>query len=112
LVIGFKRASNIIAGYSEFAEVNEIYLKEDSEITLHHETKKLSNVIKKLLITKDYEKILDELVLFGTYIDNFFDDVLVNTDDEMIKRNRYNLLKEIRELFLTVADLNMIVSEK
>ena len=112
LVIGFKRASNIIIVNTEFSEVDEKRLVDASEIILFKEINRLSIIITELLSGKKYEQILDELVLFGQYIDKFFDNVLVNTNDEELKKNRYNLLKKIRELFLTVADLNKIVIEK
>ena len=55
---------------------------------------------------------MDELEVFGVFIDKFFDEVLVNTEDEGLKQNRYSLLNIIREMFLKVADLAKIVSDK
>ena len=52
---------------------------------------------------------MEVLVDFRVQIDAFFDEVMVNADDEKIKINRYNLLGKIRELFLQIADIAKIV---
>ena len=41
-------------------------------------------------------------------VDNFFDQVLVNAEDDTIRLNRLALLKELREQFLRVADLAVL----
>ena len=91
--------------------VEEKLLTEESEVQLNTEFIKLSTIINNYLLLKDYDKALNEFILFGTSIDKFFDDVMVNVDDEKIRNNRYCLLGNIRTLFLNVADLNRIVVE-
>ena len=86
-------------------------MREETEKLLFHEYRKLSGIVSELLKKKDYEKIMENLVDFGKTIDKFFDDVLVNTDELVLRKNRYNLLGEIRKLFLQVADLSKIVVE-
>jgi glycyl-tRNA synthetase beta chain len=44
-------------------------------------------------------------------IDRFFDAVLVNCDDPILRRNRHALLSEVREQFLRFADISMVVIE-
>ncbi len=41
-------------------------------------------------------------------IDAFFDAVQVNTDNQIVRRNRLNLLHRIRAICLSVADLTKI----
>ncbi len=38
--------------------------------------------------------------------------MLVNTDDDTIRLNRYALLSEIRKAFLKVADISLLVVEE
>jgi len=112
LVIGFKRVSNIISEITEFQEVDQTKLSEKAELQLYNEYNKLAVKINELLLEKEFEKIMNELVQFGKFIDAFFDDIMVNVEDKILRTNRYNLLMKIRELFLTVADLDKIVVEK
>ena len=111
LVLGFKRVSNIIAEVKETSKVKMEMLQEEMEQILYAKYLDLKIKIEKLLPAKNYEKILKELVEYGSTIDKFFDDVLVNVDDVEIKQNRYNILASIRELFLQVADLSKLVVE-
>ena len=37
-----------------------------------------------------------------------FDNVLVNDEDEKLRKNRYSLLYELRELFLMTADISFL----
>jgi glycyl-tRNA synthetase beta chain len=111
LVIGFKRVANIISEVTNFGNINMEMLREDSEKLLYHTFLELSETVSELLIEKNYKKIMEHLVNFGKIIDKFFDDVLVNTEDLTLRNNRYNLLGEIRKLFLKVADLSKIVVE-
>ncbi len=109
LVLGFKRVSNIIADVKDIGDVNKNLLTEKSEIKLLEEFIKLTIKINECLLTKNYNKALNEFITFGKFIDQFFDDVMVNVDDAIIRKNRYYLLSMIRKLFLKIADLNRIV---
>lgn len=109
LVLGFKRVSNIIADVKDIGDVNKNLLTEESEIKLLEEFIKLTIKINECLLTKNYNKALNEFITFGKFIDQFFDNVMVNVDDAIIRKNRYYLLSMIRKLFLKIADLNRIV---
>jgi glycyl-tRNA synthetase beta chain len=111
LVIGFKRVANIIANTKEFCAVNEQLLVEEAEKNLYLLLQKLHGDIDMALQAKDYGKALTHLIAFGVAIDNFFDAVLVNCDDEAIKNNRHALMWEVKQEFLRVADLSQIVLE-
>jgi glycyl-tRNA synthetase beta chain len=41
-------------------------------------------------------------------IDAFFEAVQVNSDNQVVRRNRLNLLSRIRQICLSVADLTRI----
>jgi len=109
LVIGFKRVSNIISETREFAAFSVQLMQDESEKDLYHALQVLHKAIDEALATKDYPLALLHLIRFGTKIDTFFDDVLVNCDDSQIRANRHALLLEIRKQFLRVADLSLIV---
>jgi len=111
LVIGFKRVANIIAETTEFKEFSVALLKEPAEIALFTGLQELTLRIEKALLGKDYPAALGYLIGFGKVIDNFFDEVLVNCDDTALRNNRHALLKQVRQEFLRVADLSLIVLE-
>jgi len=111
LVLGFKRVANIIADFKEDSTVKTELLQEEMEQVLFTKSLELKIKIEQLLPVKKYDIILKHLVEFGYIINKFFDDVLVNVDDKIIKRNRYSLLSGIRTLFLQVADLSRLVVE-
>ena len=111
LVLGFKRVSNIIADEKPTLIVRKEILTEKMEQNLYAQYLDLGIEINSLLPKKNYKKILEILVNYGSTIDKFFDEVLVNVEDVKIKQNRYNILFCIRELFLQVADLSKLVVE-
>jgi len=111
LVLGFKRVSNIITEEKDVSNVKQEILHEKMEQTLYTQYLVLKIKIEELLPVKNYKRILDVLVEYGSTIDKFFDDVLVNVEDVEIRQNRYSILACIRDLFLRVADLSKLVVE-
>ncbi len=111
LIIGFKRVSNIISETDNISDVNPDLFKEQAEKDLFTGSQSLGSTIEILLKSKNYHGIMEELVRFGPVIDSFFDHVLVNIDDDKLRQNRYNLLANIRSLFLKIADIAKIVLE-
>lgn len=111
LVKGFKRVSNIISAESAFGDVDPLLLTETAEQELHHGLSGLRTGIDAALSSYDYPRAIDSLIGFGAAIDRFFDEVLVNAEDQALKQNRYNLMHLIRREFLRVADLSLIVIE-
>lgn len=41
-------------------------------------------------------------------VDLFFEQVLVNVEEEAVRLNRYALLNQLRTLFLHVADISLL----
>jgi len=111
LVIGFKRVSNIIKDEKKQLSIQENLLQEPAEIALNKELKALETKIEKDLMQLNYTGVINHLVGIRTAIDKFFDDVLVNVEDEQLRQNRYALLQNIRMAFLQVADLSLLVVE-
>jgi glycyl-tRNA synthetase beta chain len=53
---------------------------------------------------------LKNLVILNAPINNFFEKVMVNTDDTKIKNNRYSLLYKLRQNLNSVADISKLAS--
>jgi glycyl-tRNA synthetase beta chain len=111
LVIGFKRAANIIGETDEFVDLDPTLLVEPAEQILHERLWELRGQNGTALASFDYPAAIANLIAFGAYIDSFFDAVLVNCDDEALRANRHALLNEVRSEFLRVADISRIVLE-
>ena len=60
---------------------------------------------------KDYKSALQLLSTAQAPVDNFFDKVMVMTDDERVRANRLALLQSLLKEFSTIADFSEIVTE-
>ena len=87
-----------------------IFLEYDKELNVRGKNKK-----EKLLeVLTSVQKSGDELLLSNTLkdVDEFFDNVMVNADDEALRKNRLALLSRLRALFLGVADISILAPTK
>ena len=103
-----KRVANILVK-SEVRvadTVDEALLSEPAEQTLYQAVQQAQTAVKPLLETADYTQVLQTLVSLDAPLSDFFADVMVNSEDAALKNNRLALLKQVRALFLTVADIS------
>ena len=107
-----KRVSNILKKADKITinpvEVN--LLIENEEIILHKALMDLEPKINQCLVKNDFVSALKNLVILNTPINNFFERVMVNTDDTKIKNNRYSLLYKLRQNLNSVADISKLAS--
>ncbi|MDO5768798.1 MAG: glycine--tRNA ligase subunit beta [Psychrobacter sp.] len=105
-----KRVANILAkSEGEVAEsVQADLLQEDAEKALYQAVTEASATVAPLQASADYAQILQTLTHLELPLTNFFDYVMVNSEDTQLKANRLALLKQVRELFFTVADVGAL----
>lgn len=105
-----KRVSNIIAKQDgDLPEsVNETLLTEAAEKELFAAVQQKQGEVAPLFQKQEYTRGLEALANLREKVDNFFDHVMVMTDDEALRNNRLALLKQLRELFLQVADISLL----
>ncbi|MDP5143764.1 glycine--tRNA ligase subunit beta [Rheinheimera baltica] len=102
-----KRVANILAKVegSIADTIDVVLLQEDAEKALH-------KVICAEQVYQSeqhsYAEGLAHLAAMRDVIDTFFDKVMVNADDVAVRANRQALLKQLRELFLQVADISVL----
>ncbi|WP_372830108.1 glycine--tRNA ligase subunit beta [Psychrobacter maritimus] len=103
-----KRVANILAKseVSVADNVDESLLSEPAEQALYQAVQQAQTAVKPLLETADYTQVLQTLVSLDAPLTQFFADVMVNSEDVALKNNRLALLKQVRALFLTVADIS------
>lgn len=108
IVIGFKRAMNILKGTSHKEGSNPSLFKEPAEQILYQSYLQARERINLLLNKGDYSSALAEMTKMKRPIDDFFDQVMVMVEEERIRNNRLALLDEIGKLFLQVADFSKL----
>jgi len=103
-----KRVANILAkSETSVADtVDEALLSEPAEQNLYANVKQAQTRVQPLLEQADYTQVLQTLASLDEPLTQFFDNVMVNSDDAALKNNRLALLKQVRALFLTVADIS------
>ena len=114
LIQGFKRANNILAQaeaadgveYSYGPDVK--FAEDETERALFAALDAAEARIGPAMIAEDFEAAMAAMAGLRGPIDAFFDTVQVNTDNQVVRRNRLNLLARIRDICLRVADLTKI----
>ncbi len=114
LIQGFKRANNILTQaedkdgveYSYGADVK--FAEDDAEKALFAALGAADAKIAPAMKAEDFSTAMTAMAALRGPIDAFFTDVQVNADSEILRRNRLNLLSRIRNICLSVADLNKI----
>ncbi|MEJ8560213.1 glycine--tRNA ligase subunit beta [Yoonia sp. GPGPB17] len=114
LIQGFKRANNILTQAEEKDGVEysygaDIKFAEDAaEKALFAALDAADAKIAPAMEVEDFSTAMTAMAALRGPIDAFFTDVQVNADSEILRRNRLNLLSRIRNICLSVADLNKI----
>lgn len=105
-----KRVSNILQKQEGAIgdTVDKSLLTEAAEIALAGQLDRLAQTVAPMFRQRDYAKGLEALAGMRTVVDTFFDDVLVMADDDAVRQNRLALLRELRTLFLHVADISCL----
>ena len=80
----------------------------DENLLVEEAEKKLYQAFKSKNKGKTYLERMDNLFSLKPEIDNFFDNVMVNVDDEKLKTNRKNLIASIYKAFSDIADIKEI----
>lgn len=103
-----KRVANILAkSESDVASsVDESLLAEPAEQELYRAVSQAQTAVEPLLAQADYTQILQTLANLDEPLTQFFEGVMVNSEELALKNNRLALLKQVRALFLTVADIS------
>jgi glycyl-tRNA synthetase beta chain len=114
LIQGFKRANNILTQaedkdgveYSYGAELK--HAEAGAETALFEALDAAEAVITPAMATEDFSAAMTAMAGLRGPIDAFFTDVQVNAEQQVVRRNRLNLLSRIRKICLSVADLTRV----
>jgi glycyl-tRNA synthetase beta chain len=114
LVQGFKRANNILSqaeendGVSYEFGADKKFAEHPSEEALFDALQAARPEIDRAIEAEDFAAAMTAMAGLRGPIDAFFEAVQVNSDKEIVRRNRLNLLSTIRSTCLAVADLTKL----
>ena len=109
LAISFKRIRKILekagpATVWRLPAVQPELFAEEAEKRLHAEAAIAARRSAELRRTGSYREALQVIAGLRPAVDQFFDDVMVMTEDEQVRKNRLTLLAELLAEFSTIAD--------
>jgi glycyl-tRNA synthetase beta chain len=105
-----KRVGNILkkAEAGGAVVVNAGLFEVQQEETLYNELEALKSRTAPMFDAGDYEAALLQLSVLKKPIDDFFDNVMVMTDNINVRNNRIALLSKMNTLFMRAADLSRL----
>jgi glycyl-tRNA synthetase beta chain len=115
LAVSFKRIRKILekagpeAGWKLSSVRSDLFAKE-AERELHARAASASKEVEQQKRGGRYREALQEIAKLRPAVDRFFDDVMVNADDEQVRKNRLTLLSGLLSEFSTIADFSEIVT--
>ncbi len=114
LVQGYRRAANILTqaeakdGVEYRYGADPKFAETDAERALFEALATAQAAIKPALASEDFAAAMTHMAGLRAPIDAFFEAVQVNADNQVVRRNRLNLLHRIVETCGAVADLSRI----
>jgi glycyl-tRNA synthetase beta chain len=114
LTQGLKRAGNILAQAEEKDGVeysfgaDPKFAETEEEGALFAALDAADPAIRRAMEAEDYPAAMAAIAALRAPIDTFFEAVQVNSDNQIIRRNRLNLLSRIREAGRQIADFTKI----
>lgn len=109
LASAYKRINNILSKNSlTLGEVNKSLLSDQNEIALANALEEVSPKVNELFKDGNYQDALAALSKLKDPVDNFFENVMVNADDQTVKCNRLSLLNSLHDLISKTADISVL----
>ncbi len=104
-----KRVSNILAKADvAIGAIDLTACVEPAEKALAEAVIALEKEVQPLIAQGDYTAVLDKLASLRQPVDSFFDNVMVNAEDQKLRQNRLAILNTLQNLFLQVADISLL----
>jgi glycyl-tRNA synthetase beta chain len=105
-----KRIGNILKKSDETTakDVTISLLQEQEEKNLYGAIESIKRTFTREVAEQQYEQAFNHLASLAEPVDNFFDKVMVNSDNKSIRLNRLALLKQLSVLFNAIADISKL----
>ncbi|MFW8634518.1 glycine--tRNA ligase subunit beta [Cribrihabitans pelagius] len=114
LLLGFKRANNILTQAEEKDGVeysfgaDRKFAEDDTETALFDALETGRGAISSAIEAEDFAAAMGGMAALRAPLDAFFEAVQVNSDNAVLRRNRLNLLSQIRQTCGQAADLSRV----
>ena len=106
-----KRIENITREHRD-TSVDASKLREPAEKRLNELSTAVTEQIDELINERRYKTALESFAAMAPELESFFKDVMVNVDDDAIRRNRMSLLRRVGGAVMKVADVTKIVVDR
>jgi len=105
-----KRISNILKKSTETIPDHVVLslLDQEQEKNLLGAIESIKRKFYQKVEQQQYDDAFKYLSSLAEPVDNFFENVMVNSDDEAIRLNRLAILKQLNGLFKTIADISKL----
>ncbi|MCF4097854.1 glycine--tRNA ligase subunit beta [Maritalea mediterranea] len=114
LVAGYRRAANILRaeekkdGRRYQDEVDHTLFKTGEEEKLATSIEVINEAVAANIAADDFATAISELSSLRAPVDAFFENVLVNDDDQAVRVNRLNLLAKLRDTMHLIANFSKL----
>ena len=110
LAAAHKRIRNLLKKTPDAdpAPLDEAYLTDAREHALYSAWQQAMTRVTPLLAAHEYTAALSTLSTLRPLLDDFFEHVMVMTDDAALRRNRLTLLNGIYRSFASIADISVL----
>ena len=106
-----KRIENITKEHRD-TRVDPARLQEPAEKRLNELSTVVTEQIDEMISERRYRSALESFAAMAPELETFFKDVMVNVDDETLRKNRMSLLRKVGGAVTKVADVTKIVVDR
>jgi glycyl-tRNA synthetase beta chain len=104
-----KRIGNILKkAEGALPQPDATLLQEDAEKALYARIQEIAPIVSSQVAAENYSEALKALASVRAEVDQFFDKVMVNVDDSVVRANRLGLLKVLFDHLNAVADISKL----
>ena len=105
---GIKARIDTLVRWLDESKPDVALLQEPAEKALFERVVLIAPVVTSHVANKDYADALKVLASVRAEVDQFFEDVMVNVDEPLIRANRLGLLKALFDQLNAVADISKL----
>jgi glycyl-tRNA synthetase beta chain len=106
-----KRIANITEGHTE-TRVDASKFEHATETRLNDLADVVTSQIDEMTRERRYRPALESFAALAPELETFFKDVMVNVEDEGVRRNRMSLLRKVGGAAMKIADVTKIVVDR
>ncbi len=114
LAVSFKRIRKILekANLKDGGNVNTELFESEAERNLFQAGREAATRVQTEKRNGHYGRALDQIAGLRTFVDRFFEEVMVMAENEAVRKNRLALLSELLREFTTIADFSEIGADE